>query len=400
MTKIILVDDEKIIINSLSKYICSQLPDFEICGCFFDGTEAISYLLEHPVDIVLTDIRMPQMDGIELAKKIRSLFPYCVVIILSSYGEFEYAQNAIKYNVFNYMLKPLDYRELNTVLEKAKEIVTTYRNASFSNLSDEEIELFFVDLFLGSVFSITELEERFNALQFPFSLEESTGYLIKLSLTENELAYPLHYYADRLPIMLKNILFFSMPDTLFYFVRKSSADYYFVAVTKHLPANQERLLIQTNLKEHLSLNGTIDFYNHFDTFKGFIQKKKNITPEGVQPISANDDVIQKAINYINSHYAQELSRENIAAAVYLSPSHFSYLFKQKTGVSFIDYLTTVRMQKAIELLATNMRINDIAEKVGYQSRNRFIINFRHFTGFTPTEYRKNLLAIEDPFYEK
>jgi len=66
----------------------------------------------------------------------------------------------------------------------------------------------------------------------------------------------------------------------------------------------------------------------------------------------------------------------------------------------MDYLTTVRMQKSIELLNTNMRINDIAEKVGYQNRNRFIINFRQYTGYTPTEYRKIILSMEDSSDEK
>lgn len=130
------------------------------------------------------------------------------------------------------------------------------------------------------------------------------------------------------------------------------------------------------------------------------KRKKTFTTEVTKPQLTNDDIIQKAINYINCNYNQDLSRETLAASIYLSPSHFSYLFKQKTGTSFMDYLTTVRMQKSIELLATNMRINDIAEKVGYQNRNRFIINFRQFTGYTPTEYRKNILAIEDSFYEK
>lgn len=277
MIKIILVDDEKIILNSLSRYIRSQLPDFEICGCFFDGTEALAYLLEHPVDIVLTDIRMPQMDGIELAGEIHSLLPHCVVIILSSYGEFEYAQNAIKYNVFSYMLKPLDYRELKTILEKARELAVTRRSTSASsNLSEEETELFFVDLFFGSIFSVKDLKERFSALNFPFSLEESTGYLVKLSLSESELTHPLHYEIDRLPLTLKNILFFSIPDTFFYFVRKASSDYYYIAVTKHLPKCNDRLKIQNNLHEHLSLNGTVDFYHHFENLKEFVQKKKNL----------------------------------------------------------------------------------------------------------------------------
>lgn len=401
MTKLILVDDEKMILNSLSRYIHNQLPDFELCGCFYDGEEALAYLLEHPVDIVLTDICMPQMDGIELAKEISTRLPHCVVIILSGYGEFEYAQKAIKYNVFNYMLKPFDYRKLKNILEKARGLSAARRHTSLSSdIIEEEAELFFVDLFFGSIFSGKELKERFATLHFPFSLEESEGFLVKISLNERSLSAALHYEIDRLAFSLKNVLYFSMPDTLFYFVRKASFDYYYIAVTRHLPKSQNRLQIQSNLKEHLSLDCTVDLYHHFDSFKEFVQKKKTITANAENDTQTNDDVILKAIDYINHNFAQELSREMVAASIYLSPSHFSYLFKQKTGTSFMDYLTTVRMQKSIELLSTSMRINDIAEKIGYQNRNRFIINFRQYTGYTPTEYRKTILSMEDFSDEK
>lgn len=395
MTKLILVDDEKMILNSLSRYICTQLPDFEICGCFFDGTEALDYLLEHPVDIVLTDICMPQMDGIELAREISIRLPHCVVIILSGYSEFEYARNAIKYNVFNYMLKPIDYRELKNVFEKARGLAATRRNVpAVSDFSEEETELFFIDLFFGSIFSGKELKERFEALHFPFSLEDSKGYLVKLSLNKSSLSVSMHYEIDRLVFSLKNVLYFSLPDTLFYFVRKASFDYYYIAVTSQLPEKQNHLQIEQNIKEHLSLDCTVDLYHHFDSFKEFIQKKKVITANTDSNVENNDTAIQKALDYINHNYAFDLSRETVASSVYLSPSHFSYLFKQKTGTSFMDYLTTVRMQKSIELLNTNMRINDIAAKVGYQNRNRFIINFRQYTGYTPTEYRKTILSME------
>ena len=64
-------------------------------------------------------------------------------------------------------------------------------------------------------------------------------------------------------------------------------------------------------------------------------------------------------------------------------------------MSFLSYLTTVRMKKAIELLGTRMKINDIAKAVGYQSRNRFFINFRQYTSYSPTEYRRYILKMGD-----
>ena len=405
MTKMILVDDEKIILNSLSKYITGQLPDFKICGLFYNGLEALEFLQKNPslwVDIVLTDICMPKMDGLELARELCNRMPGCVVIILSGFSEFEYAQNAIKYNVFNYMLKPLDYRELKKVLIEAQATAAARKKSApaESDLSEEEMEVFFVDLFCGSVFSTRELKERFAALHFPFSLEESEGYLVKLSLTEESLAIARHYEIDRLIVSLRNALQFSIADTHFYFMRKAAFDYYYVAVSRRMPDSGESLRLKNNIREFIALDCVVDLYHHFSSFKDLVQKKTPVAIPCENGSQSNDALIQKAIDYINANFDKELSRETVADAVFLSPSHFSYLFKQKTGISFMDYVTNVRMQKSVELLKTKMRINDIAEKVGYQNRNRFIINFRQYTSYTPTEYRRNILSMEDAPDEK
>lgn len=253
MTKIIIVDDEQIVLNSISRYLQEQLPEFEICGRFYDGKEALEYLLENPVDLVLTDICMPVMDGLALSREIHKRLPQIVVIIFSGFSEFEYAQTAIRYNVYRYLLKPIDYREIKEVLLDA----------------------------------CAAAEKRRSAPR-------------KASLPADD--------ADR---------------------------------------------------------------------------------------TASNTAIQSALAYIKKNYAQDLSVKAVASAVFLSPSHFSYLFKKETGTNFVDYLTKVRMQNAIELMKTNMRVNDIAEKVGYQNRNRFIINFRQYTSCTPTEYRKKILSMEE-----
>lgn len=400
MTRLIIVDDENMILNSLSRYVREQLPDFEVCGCFYDGQEALDYLLEHPVDIVLSDICMPRMNGLELAREISNRMPHCVMIILSGFSEFEYAQNAIKYNVFNYMLKPVDYRELKKVLLNAQATAASRRKAVSPDLTDESTEMFFVDLFCGSIFSAKELKDRFLALNFPFSLDNSQGYLVKISLRDVGPGVSHDYEIDRMIFSLKNALTFSIPDTYFYFMRKATNDYYYIAVSSRRPEATENKRLSEKIREFLALECSVDLYHPFTSFHEFIQKKKPAAAphEGEKP--SNDAQIQKAIDYINANYAQDLSRETVASAVYLSPSHFSYLFKQSTGVSFIDYLTTVRMQNSVELLKTRMRINDVAEKVGYQNRNRFSINFRQYTGYTPTEYRRQVLSMEDMLDEE
>ena len=165
-----------------------------------------------------------------------------------------------------------------------------------------------MDLFCGSVFSTKELKERFSALHFPFSLEESEGYLVKLSLTEESLEIARHYEIDRLIFSLKNALQFSIADTYFYFMRKASFDYYYVAVSSRMPDSQESLNLKNNIREFIALGCDVDLYHHFSSFKDLVQKKTPVAIPFDTNSQSNDALIQKAIDYINANYDRELSR--------------------------------------------------------------------------------------------
>ena len=367
MTKLILVDDEQLILDSVSKYISNFLPEFEICGRFYDGEDALQYLLENPVDIVVTDICMPNMDGLELAREISNRLPHCVTIIVSGYNEFEYARTAIKYNVLNYLLKPLDFKELQKCLLEA-ETVSRTRGASQlpkTDLSEEAIEVFFVDLLIGLITSETELEQKFEALNLPFALSSSEGILIKISLSKDDISSKWYYGIDQLEVSLRNMLRLTIQDTPIYFVRRSDLDFYYTVFKHDISVNLIAGQLVNTTNELFNLQCSISQYQHFDSLKEFIQNKPHQTIlQGHTKAATDDAVIQKAIDYIELNYSKDLTREMVADIVYLSPSYFSYQFKNKTGISFFDYLTNVRMQKAIELLSTKMKINDIALKVG------------------------------------
>ena len=103
------------------------------------------------------------------------------------------------------------------------------------------------------------------------------------------------------------------------------------------------------------------------------------------------DVVTKAKEYIDANYAQDLSLEGISRQTDISPYYFSKLFKNKTGVTFIDYLTNLRIEKAKELLADPGRsMKEICSEVGYSDPNYFSRIFKKTTGMTPTEYKDGL----------
>ncbi|HBR01027.1 MAG TPA: AraC family transcriptional regulator, partial [Ruminiclostridium sp.] len=102
----------------------------------------------------------------------------------------------------------------------------------------------------------------------------------------------------------------------------------------------------------------------------------------------HSDVIYKSISYISKNYMQKISLEKVAAAVYLSPSYFSKIFKEETGTNFVTYLNNYRISVAKRLLMDNsIDIVDISNLVGYEDQSYFSKSFKKITGMTPGKYR-------------
>ena len=121
MYKILLVDDEILVRDAIRENIDWGKLDCELIGDCENGKQAVEFVKTHEVDIVLTDILMPYMDGMELSHFLHDNYPDGLIVIFSGFGEFEYAKKAIQYNVSEYMLKPVTAMELTKVIENMKE---------------------------------------------------------------------------------------------------------------------------------------------------------------------------------------------------------------------------------------------------------------------------------------
>lgn len=121
MYKVLLVDDEILIREAVSAKIQWKELGLELAGLCENGRQAVAFIKENPVDIVLTDIYMPYLDGMELSKYLYENYPQTEIIIFSGYGEFEYAKQALQYQVSEYILKPVTAKELSKVLVSVRE---------------------------------------------------------------------------------------------------------------------------------------------------------------------------------------------------------------------------------------------------------------------------------------
>ena len=125
--KVLVADDEEEILQSICRKIKWEKYGFEVVETFSNGREVMEFLETREADIVITDIRMPFMDGIELAKNVNEHYPHIKVIIISGYGEFNYAKEAMSYGVSDYILKPVNAKEIGAVLQKTKEMLDRER---------------------------------------------------------------------------------------------------------------------------------------------------------------------------------------------------------------------------------------------------------------------------------
>lgn len=127
MYRVLLVDDEILVRDAIRENIDWKSMECELVGDCQNGQEAAEFVKANQVDIVLTDILMPYMDGMELSHFLHDNYPDIVIVIFSGFGEFEYAKRAIQYNVSEYLLKPITAMELKAVLIRMKEKVDQRR---------------------------------------------------------------------------------------------------------------------------------------------------------------------------------------------------------------------------------------------------------------------------------
>ena len=114
----IIVDDEQTIRDGIAKHIKRKFPNITIDGIFSNGKYAIDFLSSNSPDIIITDIKMSLKNGIDIAKYVFENIPSTKIILISGYQEFEYAKQAINYNVNYYLSKPVKVKELDNAIDE------------------------------------------------------------------------------------------------------------------------------------------------------------------------------------------------------------------------------------------------------------------------------------------
>lgn len=358
MFKLVIVEDEDHIRHSLESFIPWEKIGFQVVGAFSDGADALTYLLDNPCDVVMTDILMTRMSGLEMLQRLHKVHPQIKTVILSGHSEFTYAREAIEYGVSHYLVKPVDEDELMNVFRGLKEQL------------DERLE-----------------EQQVHEPPAPqpadASVCDSVSTNYRLLILELDLGSK-----DTLVHLLKGIL---------YELREASCEDIQIAL-KDLYAVIETDYKKRKLSTWDITSGKFN-YNHLyrcqtiQAFADCIIEDFCALCEGLKKQTRDSEhtVIERLVQYLNEHMDEDVGHDVLAAKYRMHPGYLSRLFKQEMGETLSEYMLRIKIEKAAGLLKEgHYKIGQIAKMVGYSTSSYFSIMFKKYTGLSPREYSQRI----------
>ncbi|MFC4387941.1 response regulator [Gracilibacillus marinus] len=500
--KVLIVDDEMLIRQGIINYIEWENEGYKIIGEASNGEEALEILDRDQPHILITDIVMPGMDGIELVKYVKEHFPSIEIIVLSSFEDFDYVKQTFQNGVADYILKPkLNTKDLLHTLHRItqeqtkthrpqvnkysiedalKKTVEGYQSirememirnlftfdtfmileilfkkdytntwtttrikAVLSNITSDFIcyqiplhEDNLIILFNFSKDDLNKIKEKIQTIsnQQPTSEHKSKWLISKTFDSVNDLKkiYETNHTTmqrymfylpnqvfltfDTLPEGDKKIIQFDLNHMIYLFKRKQFQEAY-QYVNQHIEILSNhyekdvfefKSWLENILFNIIVLLGNMDYdtseldaykYNYFsdindafhvqdaiNTFQHFLKKVDEVL---LPDISENVTNIQLILDYIENHYNENLTLQTLADHFHFNPSYLSSYFSKHHKEGFSEYLNTIRVKKAAEILIqSDLSISAISEEVGYSNPSYFTKVFKRIIKQSPSQYRK------------
>lgn len=384
---ILVADDESIIRSGIERTIRHHFPEYRVLLAA-NPEQAARLLRREPVDLVLVDILMPGMTGLELMKISRKRHAHVQWVVISAYSEFAYAQEAVRLGARDYLLKPIGKDTLIRMIGTlGEEIARENERIRESELLKRNLRLLREAVLVrwasgldpGGVdlAAYTRDYPRFHLVMVRLERDADTNTKLEHFIVENVFAELIDtagrgFVASIDAACLLGLFAPADKDGLPWLVEQLRGHLKrylktpfqvlhsgLIADPAAVPAEVRRMRQTAAVRE----------YDHYT--------------------SGGERAIDVALQYIQAHYHTELSLEKVASVVYLNPVYFSQLFKQKVGQGFKEYVTRLRMRRAMELLRdSELKIGDIAERVGYPDVRHFSQIFRKRTGSTPSDFRQ------------
>lgn len=385
---ILIADDERVIREGIKRSIRQLCPEYEVFVAA-STEEAIKIMEEQRIHIVLTDILMPGMNGLEFMKISKRRYPYVKWVVISAHSEFSYAQEAVRLGAKDYLLKPIGK---NRLLEIINNLAVEIQQDTELSKKGERLKVSLKFLREGVFQRLASGLDIGNLDIASFVEDFDNYYLIMVQLDAGEKSVRLEHF------IVENVLSELIEQRGSGFVVSYDRQSLLGLVTfkDDFQIEQFQEEIMVHLKHYLKIPFQIIHSGlclDFNTVPQVVTRMRKASASQafeLEPIKGSSErAIDVALHYIKEHYYEDLTLEKMASVVFLNPAYFSQLFKQKTGQGYKEYVTSLRLEQAQQLLLNpKLKLAEISERVGYQDMRHFTQMFRKRFQLTPTEYRQ------------
>lgn len=392
MFNVMVVDDEKSMREGLQKFLARQEDLFDEVYTAANGVEAVQLLKDKQPQVIVTDINMPHMDGLEFIELLKMQRQDVKIIVISGYDDFSYAQRAMRSGVEHYLLKPVDRRELIEVLRKTREEYYDRIKARQEDVEEKERvqkqQKLLCDRFLGMVLKgpVEKEEWRFE-LELLDLWKDDITYTVCIAndtaMQGDQKARERHKEAleencDKLGIRMLAVQ--EDEEAAVLLLAADSPEK--AAVMAQWIEQQKEQAVSVGTEEiALKFGGLV---------KGIAEVHLSYDAARKDSMVEQQDIANRALRLIGSKWNDpKLTLNDIAGELYVSHNYLRYLIKEKTGMSFVKYVTELRLERAALILSTtDMKVQEVALEVGFEDAGYFTRVFTKKYECSPSKYRE------------
>lgn len=412
MYQVLLVDDEPTILLSLRNLIDWEKEGYRIVATAGNGEEALAYIQRGGIELIITDLIMPVMDGLELISKVQKINKKIPILVLSNYSDFDLVRQALTEGATDYLLKlNISKEQLLGCLEKmAKKVEIQEKNrlAYLERKKRLEKAEFKNVLLAEDVFSQENLSQL-EAQLLPYLPARMLCFYFDKNLVKRE----------KMEKMVKPIqdfiqLVFTIKEVVCSMVLHQNE--ILVLMSEYKDKSQEQISAKMNritkqIKAYFSYNCRLLYtdvlesaedilrqyewcYAQVRQFRSIDKTESLLVEEGLklQEGIGNKKQAKDVLLFLEKHYKEKITLEDIAESVSHDKSYVCRIFKKEYGCSIFACLNKIRMEKGAEIMKKNSKvyIQDVSSMVGMDSSFYFTRRFKEYFGVSPKEYMNQI----------
>lgn len=403
MYKLIIADDDTNFLKHFYKLVDWQKYDFEVVGMFDNGASVVEYITKNSVDAVITDILMPKKTGVDIAKFVYQRYPNIKVVLFSAYKKFDYAVEALAYDVVGYITKPLSFAQLEETFDKlnkclskksytnrfiSDDLIKARKNLANRYFSDSDDEL------SGGEDVLNGISEFSPCCIMYFKISDYDNYI------KNKWKHGKEHFLEAFMriICYENDEYYSVPAAY----ADGEGAVLFAAKLQNADLSKAPEELKARITECFALETELDNYQICESMRemkrnikcserGFFNNMKQFLDKNTEMEKIEENIV-KINQFIEENYKNDITRKNLASILYMSERSVDRFMIKQLGCNFGDYLNKMRIEKAKQLIKDEtVSLGDLHTKLGYRSRTHFYNTFKQYAGSTPLKYRQKYI---------